>query len=75
VERPVVLELGPGSSWDEAAPGSVASVIARTTFAVSLPVAIAVPVEGFFRYGEGRRRCRRGAELLQAAEPGLNQED
>jgi hypothetical protein len=45
--------------------GSVASTIAWTTFAVSLLVAIAVSVEGFFRYGERWRHYRRTAELLK----------
>jgi hypothetical protein len=45
--------------------GSVASALAWTTFAVSLLVAIAVSVEGFFRYGERWRHYRRTAELLK----------
>jgi hypothetical protein len=45
--------------------GDVASAIAWTTFAVSLVVAIAVAVEGFFRYGERWRHYRRTAELLK----------
>ena len=46
--------------------GSVAPVIAWTTFVVSLLVAAAVSVEGFFRYGERWRHYRRTAELLKA---------
>ena len=46
--------------------GSVAPVIAWTTFGVSLLVAAAVSVEGFFRYGERWRHYRRTAELLKS---------
>jgi hypothetical protein len=46
--------------------GDVASAIAWTTFAVSLVVAIAVAVEGFFRYGERWRHYRRTVELLKS---------
>jgi hypothetical protein len=46
--------------------GEVASAIAWTTFAVSLVVAIAVAVEGFFRYGERWRHYRRTVELLKS---------
>ena len=45
--------------------GSVAPVIAWTTFVVSLLVAAAVSVEGFFRYGERWRHYRHTAELLK----------
>jgi hypothetical protein len=44
----------------------VASAIAWTTFAVSLVVAIAVAVEGFFRYGERWRHYRRTVELMKS---------
>jgi hypothetical protein len=46
--------------------GDVASAIAWTTFAVSLVVAIAVAVEGFFRYGERWRHYRRTVELMKS---------
>ena len=45
---------------------SVASEISWTTFALSLLVAAAVAVEGFFRYGERWRHYRRTAELLKS---------
>jgi hypothetical protein len=44
----------------------VASAIAWTTFALSLVVAAAVAVEGFFRYGERWRHYRRTVELLKS---------
>ena len=46
--------------------GEVASGIAWITFAVSLVVAIAVAVEGFFHYGERWRHYRRTVELLKS---------
>jgi hypothetical protein len=39
--------------------------ISWTTFALSLLVAVAVAVEGFFRYGERWRHYRRTAELMK----------
>jgi len=45
---------------------NVATRIAWTTFVVSLIVAAAVAVEGFFRYGERWRHYRRTAELLKS---------
>ena len=42
-----------------------ASAIAWTTFSVSLVVAIAIAVEGFFNYGGRWRRFRRTAEQLK----------
>jgi len=44
----------------------VHSPIAWTTFALSLVVAVAVAVEGFFRYGERWRHYRRTAELMKS---------
>jgi uncharacterized protein DUF4231 len=44
---------------------TVASTVAWVTFAVSLVVAIAVAVEGFFHYGERWRHYRRTAELMK----------
>jgi hypothetical protein len=46
--------------------GEVASALAWTTFVVSLLVAIAVAVEGFFHYGDRWRHYRRSAELLKS---------
>src|SRR5262249_55866695 len=46
--------------------GNVASAIAWTTFAVSLLVAAAVAVEGFFHYGDRWRHYRRTAEMLKS---------
>ena len=48
------------------ASSDVASTIAWTTFALSLLVATAVSVEGFFRYGERWRHYRRTAELMKS---------
>jgi hypothetical protein len=45
---------------------NVASAIAWTTFAVSLLVAAAVAVEGFFHHGERWRHYRRTSELLKS---------
>jgi Protein of unknown function (DUF4231) len=45
---------------------SVASTLAWITFAVSLVVAIAAALEGFFRYGDRWRNYRRSAEALKA---------
>jgi Protein of unknown function (DUF4231) len=46
--------------------GDVASTIAWTTFAVSLVVAVAVAVEGFFHHGDRWRHYRRTAEMLKS---------
>ena len=46
--------------------GHIASSVAWTTFAVSLAVATAVSLEGFFRYGERWRHYRRTSESLKA---------
>jgi hypothetical protein len=46
--------------------GTVASATAWTTFAVSLLVAVAVAVEGFFHYGERWRHYRHTCELLKS---------
>jgi Protein of unknown function (DUF4231) len=46
--------------------GKVASPLAWTTFTLSLVVAIAVSLEGFFHYGERWRQYRRTAELLKS---------
>ena len=45
---------------------SVAEMIAWTTFAVSLVVAVAAALESFFGYGERWRTFRRTAEALKA---------
>src|SRR3954451_23895865 len=44
----------------------VAAWISWATFALSLIVAVAVAVEGFFHYGERWRHYRRTAELMKA---------
>jgi Protein of unknown function (DUF4231) len=44
----------------------VTQVLAWVTFAISLVVALAAALEGFFRYGERRRNFRRTSELLKA---------
>jgi hypothetical protein len=45
--------------------GRIGSALSWVTFAVSLLVAIAVAVEGFFRYGERWRHYRRTCEQLK----------
>lgn len=45
---------------------NVATALAWTTFALSLVVAIAAALDGFFKYGERWRSFRRVTELLKA---------
>jgi uncharacterized protein DUF4231 len=45
---------------------SVASSVAWTTFAISLIVALAAALEGFFRFGDRWRNYRRSAEALKS---------
>lgn len=58
---PALVSLNVSSSASD----DVTSVIKWTTFALSLLVAAAVAVEGFFRYGERWRHYRRTAELMK----------
>jgi hypothetical protein len=46
--------------------GDIRSAVVWTTFAVSLLVAIAVAVEGFFHYGDRWRHYRRTAETMKS---------
>ena len=62
VTVPALVSLNVSSD----ASSDVASTIAWTTFALSLLVATAVSVEGFFRYGERWRHYRRTAELMKS---------
>jgi hypothetical protein len=55
---PALVSLNVGGNSD--------SAIAWATFALSLLVATAVAVEGFFRYGERWRHYRRTAELMKS---------
>jgi Protein of unknown function (DUF4231) len=55
---PALVSLNVGSD--------VAAWVTWATFALSLIVAIAVAIEGFFHYGERWRHYRRTAELMKA---------
>ena len=59
---PALVSLNVSSDASE----TLASVISWTTFGLSLLVATAVAVEGFFHYGERWRHYRRTSELLKS---------